>query len=121
MSWVLSVPELVRLSHTHFRCRPPRLYGFRSRQDNLAAEALPVYFIALCTTLYSGYSQFLVLQCFVAWVNVPARALQNVLRANLPTVVGGVDVAPALLLVIMIILWSMLESRWARWRMKAAL
>ena len=62
MSWVLSVPELVRLSHAHFRCRPPRLYGFRSRQDNLAAEALPVYFIALCITLYSGYSQFLVLR-----------------------------------------------------------
>jgi uncharacterized protein YggT (Ycf19 family) len=81
---------------------------------------LSAYVVALFITLYGGYSQFLFLDRFVAWVNVLARPLQNMLRGNLPTVVGGVDVAPLLLLAIMVVLWFILESRWERWRMKAA-
>ncbi len=81
---------------------------------------LSAYVAALCITLYSGYSQFLFLDRFVSWVNVLARPLQNMLRGNLPTVVGGIDFAPLLLLAIVVVLWFILESRWARWRMQAA-
>lgn len=82
---------------------------------------LSAYFVALCITLYGNYSQYIILQRFVAWVSRPARPLQDILRDNLPTVFGGIDIAPVLLLVIMFVLWSVLESRWAKWRMQAAL
>jgi len=81
---------------------------------------LSVYVAALCITLYGGYSQFLFLDRFVSWVNLVARPLQNMLRGYLPTFVAGVDFAPLLLLAIVVFLWFILESRWARWRMKAA-
>lgn len=82
---------------------------------------LSAYCIALCITLYSGYSQFPALDRFVSWVNIAARPLQHILRGNLPTVIRGVDITPVLLRAITLVLWSMLESQWTKWRMKAAL
>ena len=81
---------------------------------------LSAYFIALCVALYSGYRHYTALDRFVSWVNIPAQPLQNVLRHNLPTVFGGIDVAPVLLLLILLVLWSTLESKWSKWRMQAA-
>lgn len=78
------------------------------------------YVAALCIKLYPAYSQFLYLDRFVSWVNMVAQPPQNLLRSNLPTVVGGIDLTPYILLVVAVVIWSMLESRWGRWRMKAS-
>ncbi len=82
---------------------------------------LIAYFAALCIPLYGSYRQFAALDRFVAWVNTPTRPLQDVLRSSLPTEFGSIDITPALLLVILVVLWSMLESQWSKWRMRAAL
>ncbi|MFT4561867.1 MAG: class 3 adenylate cyclase/uncharacterized protein YggT (Ycf19 family) [Gammaproteobacteria bacterium] len=88
---------------------------------SLLRLCLMAYFIALCITLYGGYSQFLLLDRFVSWVNRLAGPAQNILRENLPTVVGGIDITPVLLLIISGIVWTWLDSRWQRWRMNVAL
>jgi hypothetical protein len=81
---------------------------------------LLAYIVAFCITLYRGYAQFLFLERFVSWVNVVAQPPQNLLRENFPTLVGGVDIAPYLLLAIALAILFMLESRWSRWRMKVS-
>jgi uncharacterized protein YggT (Ycf19 family) len=81
---------------------------------------LLAYLCALCVTLYSGYSQFLVLDRFVWWVDRIARPAQNLLRENLPTIVGGLDMTP-MLLVILGMATMRLDSRWEQWRMDVAL
>ncbi|MFT5418368.1 MAG: hypothetical protein ACI915_004719, partial [Gammaproteobacteria bacterium] len=82
---------------------------------------LLAYLCTLCVTLYSGYSQFLVLDRFVWCVDRIARPAQNLLRENFPTIVGGLDMTPMLLLVILGMATMWLDSRWEQWRMDVAL
>jgi hypothetical protein len=86
----------------------------------LLRACLLAYFAALCITLCGGYSQFFLLDRYIAWINVVARPLQKLLRENLPTTAAGVDLAPFILRAIMVVRWLVLESQWARWRFKAA-
>ena len=80
----------------------------------LLRVCLIAYFIAVSLALFHFQSQFSFLERFVSWVDVAARPLENLLRSNLPTIVAGIDIAPYLLLGIAVVLWFMLESRWAR-------
>lgn len=87
----------------------------------LLRVCLIAYFIVLSVALFHFQSQFSFLERFVSWVDVAARPLANLLRSNLPTIVAGIDIAPYLLLGIAVVLRFMIESRWARWRMKVSL
>lgn len=87
--------------------------------NRLLIAFMAAYLAALGITFLPDYTRYAWLKQMVLAVNTPAVPLQNLLKGNLPTRFGGFDMTPALVLIIVFVVWFTLEWQWVNMRNKA--